>query len=444
MPQVTLSRRQALQLSVMLSGAAFAACSSAPPDAAPPADAPPPIASAEIRVAHAWDDAFWSTQEAFDQQFQARHPDLQVIAENTPWGEFLDKYLAAAAADTLPDILYCQYAWAQRFIGQGVFMNHQPYIEAQLDFDLDDFTKPSLVSYQKEGDLYVIPYDEGPLLLYWNVDLFDAAGVPHPTPDWTMAELLNAAISLTKGAGAEKIYGFAGLPYPDGAMNATYLYPFGAKFWNEPAENECHLDTPEAIAALTWWLDLAHEYAVSPTPADSTLGGGAGGFAAGRVAMFQQGTWFTPTLTNRVQFRWDLAHWPHGPSAHTTATMGSGYAITKAAQQPDLAWIYEHEYLSTAGQIFMWGATGRGSPSRISAWDAYLASPHAPPSAQVALEALTTYGVHDVLDTVNGPAITNVAGPIWDRVLLGELEIASAVAQITADLQPVLAQNHPA
>jgi multiple sugar transport system substrate-binding protein len=445
MQQRSLSRRHFLQISAAVAGtAALAACAPAAPGASTEGAAPA-AGKTELRVAHAWDASFWPRQEEFDQQFNEKFPELNVIGENTPWGEFRNKYMTQAAAGALPDIMYCQFAWAQQFIQQGSLINLQAYVDNQADFNLEDFTKPSLVSYKKDGDLHIIPYDEGPLLLYWNVDMFDAAGVPHPTPDWTMDNLLEAAIALTKGEGQDKVFGFDGLPGPDGSMNANYLYPWGAKFWNEPEENECHLDTPEAIAALEWWVAFRHEHGVTPTPAEwGTLGGGWNGFAAQKVAMFQQGTWYTPVLVKDATFKWDLWHWPKGPVAQTTSSMGSGYGTTKDSKSPDAAWTYINDYLSTDGQIFMWASTGRGSPSRISAWDAYFESPNAPPSARVVLEALNTYAVHDVLDTVNGPEITQVAAQTWDLVLLGEMPVAEAVKKITEDLQPVLAKNNPA
>jgi multiple sugar transport system substrate-binding protein len=350
--------------------------------------------------------------------------------------------MTQAAAGSLPDLLYCQFAWAQQFIQQGSFINLQSYIDADPNFKLDDFTPPSLVSYKKDGDLYLVPYDEGPLLLYWNVDMFDKQGVKHPTADWTMDDLLEAAIQLTHGEGPNKVFGFDGLPAPDGAMNANYLYPWGAKFWNEPEENECHLNTPEAIEALQWWVDFRLKHKVTPTPAEwGTLNGGWLGFAAEKVGMFQQGTWYTPVLVKDAKFKWDIAHWPKGPTAHTTSSMGSGYGITKDSANPDPAWTYLNDYLSVDGQIFMWASTGRGSPSRISAWDAYFESPHAPEGAPIVLEALQTYAAHDVLDTPIGPEITQTAQPTWDLVLLGEMDVATAVAKITEDLEPVLAKN---
>ncbi|MFN8495528.1 MAG: sugar ABC transporter substrate-binding protein [Caldilineaceae bacterium] len=441
-----LSRRKFLQITGagLASAAILAACTPAAPGAQKSGAGGATTAKTEIRVAHAWDASFWPRQEEFDKQFNGKHGDLNVIGENTPWGEFRNKYMTQAAAGALPDLLYCQFAWAQQFIQQGSFVNLQPYIDKQTDFNLDDFTKPSLVSYKKNGDLYLVPYDEGPLLLYWNVDMFDAAGIPHPTVDWTMDNLLEAAQKLTKGEGVNKVFGFDGLPGPDGSMNANYLYPWDAKFWNEPEENECHLDTPEAIGALQWWVDFRLKHHVTPTPAEwGSLGGGWNGFVAGKVAMFQQGTWYTPALVKDAKFKWDLWHWPKGPKKQTTSSMGSGYAITKDSKKPDQTWVYLNDYLSKDGQIFMWASTGRGSPARKSAWDAYFESPHAPPSAKVVLEILNSYAVHDVLDTVNGPEITQVAGQTWDLVLLGQMPVDQAVKKITEDLKPVLAKNNP-
>jgi multiple sugar transport system substrate-binding protein len=221
-----LTRREFLKITAVSMGsmAALAACGGAatPQPAAEPAqeqeEAAAPAAPAgekvQIRVAHAWDASFWPRQEEFDKKFNETHPDIEAIGENTPWGEFRNKYMTQAAAGSLPDIIYCQFALAQQFIQQGSFINLQSYIDADPNFKLDDFTAPSLVSYKKDGDLYLVPYDEGPLLLYWNVDMFDKQGVEHPTPDWTMEDLLEAAIKLTHGEGPNKVLVLMGCPHP--------------------------------------------------------------------------------------------------------------------------------------------------------------------------------------------------------------------------------------
>ena len=96
--------------------------------------------------------------------------------------------------------------------------------------------------------------------------------------------------------------------------------------------------------------------------------------------MYVEGTWATPPIQAGSKFKWDMAKFPKGPKAHVMASAGSGYGITRDSKAADAAWIYLNEYLSTAGQAYMWGITGRGSPARLSAWPSYLelASSHPP------------------------------------------------------------------
>ena len=84
------------------------------------------------------------------------------------------------------------------------------YIAKEKEFNLDDFIKPSLTSYQRDGKLWVIPYDEGPGILYYNKDLFDKAGIKYPDDSWTLDTLKENAIKLTSGEGQNKIFGFGG------------------------------------------------------------------------------------------------------------------------------------------------------------------------------------------------------------------------------------------
>jgi multiple sugar transport system substrate-binding protein len=402
---------------------------------------PEPSSKVEVAVAHAWDASFWPRQVQFDNLFMKRHPNIVIKAENTPWGEFLKKYLAQAAAGSLPDILYCQFAWAQQFIKQGSFVELDSYIAQQKDFNLEDFTKPSLVSYRANGKLYGIPYDEGPGMLYYNKDIFDKGKVGYPTESWTLDDLKNAAIKLTSGEGPQKIFGFAGTPSPaDGAVAPPYLWPFGAEYVSEPNEDKCLVNTQAAIDAFNWWMELRFKHKAVPSPADlQTVQGDP--FTFGRVAMMLNGSWATPPLTQNAKFKWDVAIWPKGPKKHSTWSLGSCYAVTKDSKNKDAAWIYLNDYLSSAGQQFMWGITGRGSPARNSAWKSYIDSKFAPPSAALIQKAENSIASHDVLDKPTGPKVSQKAGPIWDLVVNGQMTVPDALNQICKEIDPVLAEN---
>jgi multiple sugar transport system substrate-binding protein len=222
-------------------------------------------------------------------------------------------------------------------------------------------------------------------------------------------------------------------------MAPAWLFPFGAEYVTEPQENKCQITSPKAIETMKYWHELREKGAV-PSPADlQTLSWPP--FQHGRIAMVLEGTWATPPIQQNAKFKWDVAAWPKGPVKHSTFSAGSSYMIPAASKNPDAAWIYLNEYISTPGQTFMWASTGRGSPSRNSAWDAYLKSKFAPPNAKVALDALNNYASHDILDQPTAPKVTQKAGPIWDLVIAGQLGVEQALTQVCAEIDPILAEN---
>ncbi len=400
-----------------------------------------PTAKVTLSVSHAWDATFMKRQDQFDKLFMQRHPNIEIKAENTPFGDYLQKYTAQAAGNALPDIMYVQFAWAQQLIKGGLLRPLDDYIAQQKDFNLADFTKQSLVSYQRDGKLYGIPYDEGPANLYYNKDLFDKAGIKYPDENWTLDDLKAAALKMTSGEGPNKIFGLGDLPSPgDGLMAPVYLFPFGAQYLAEPKEDQVLINKPEAVAAMEWWEELRTKGAV-PSPADLQNVAWPP-FQFGKIAMTQQGSWATPPIRENSKFNWDIAMWPKGPKAHTTFSAGSCYTITRDSKNPDAAFIYLNDYLSTAGQGYMWGITGRGSPARLSAWPSYINSKFAPPGAKFVQEAMTSgIASHDIIDQPTGPRVTQAAQPIWDLVVAGQLKVKDALDQVFAAVDPIVAEN---
>lgn len=399
-----------------------------------------PGSPVEISVAHAWDATFFERQKQFDELFMKRHPNITIKAENTPWGDFRQKYLTQAAGNALPDLIYVHFSWAQDFAKSGILKPLDDYIANEKDFNLDDFSKPSLVSYRRDGKLWVVPYDEGPGNLYYNKDLFDKAGIKYPDDSWTLDTLKEVAIKLTSGEGPNKIYGLSGLPSAgDSLVAPSYLFPFGAEYLTEPKEDQVMINKPEAVAAFEWWEELRAKGAV-PSPAELQNVAWPP-FQFGRIAMVHEGSWATPPIQQNAKFKWDIAKWPKGPKKQSTFSAGSGYAITRDSKNPDAAWIYNNEYLSTAGQSYMWGSTGRGSPARLSAWPSYLNSKFAPPGAKFVKEALEQFASHDILDQPTAPKVTQAAGPIWDLVVAGQLKVKDALDQIAAAIEPIIAEN---
>jgi len=164
-------------------------------------------------------------------------------------------------------------------------------------------------------------------------------------------------------------------------------------------------------------------------------------FVVGRAGFQLAGTWATPQLQSLAKFQWSMAKWPKGPVAQSTAAEGSAYAITEKSENADAAWIYLNEYISEAGQNFMWASTGRGSPSRSSAWKYYEESELAAPNAKQILPTLNEIGSADILYLPQTTKALDTASPIWDQVLAGKLSLEDGLNRIASELTPILAGN---
>ncbi|GAA5063304.1 multiple sugar transport system substrate-binding protein [Thermocatellispora tengchongensis] len=405
-----------------------------------PASIGEPASKVVITVASHWEAAFLPRQEQFDHFFMRRHPNIEVRREITPFAQFLQKYLAQAAGGSLPDIMYSHYSWVSNFVKQGVFLSVSAYAAKQPGFEREDFTGPSLGYFERGGQLYGLPYDCGPKLLFYNKDLFDAAGVAYPTASWTIEEMLDAAVRLARGKGAEKVFGMAGLPAPIADLTPTYLLAYGGRYL-DPTETRCLIDQPGAVNALRPWFDLLHKHKAVPSAADAEAMK-AEPFSIGRAAMGVHGSWNAPNLAANARFRWAMADMPSGPEGRFTSAVGSGFAITAGSKAKDAAWIYLNELTSPAGQIFMWGSTGRGSPSRTSAWPSYLESKLAPEGAGLLEKALNDYATNDgVIRQPAGPKVVSVATPTWDRMASGRIAVPEGLRKIRDDVTPVLVEN---
>ena len=441
-------------LGIAAAGALVAPCQPAPePTPVPkatekPAQATVPAAPAkvvELQVTHSWPAELWPRQEQFDQTFNKEHPNIKVTGVNIVWADYVPKLTAAAAAGSMPDIMYCQYAWAQQFIVDKAVISLQPFLDKDKEFwGKDDFNPESLKSYTYKNQLYFVPYDEGPTnMIYYNIRLFDEAGVPYPHANkpWTLDDLLEAAIKLTRGEGEKKTWGIGNIPSMGGNLNEDYLSYWGGQFWVDPCETECRIHEEAAIQCLQWWADFRLKWKCTPTPAEAqTISGNP--FGASRVAMIRGASWDNRWIKAQLKDPYDVAHAVVDKNGKRhSSSMGSGYGITKDCKNTDAAWEYERAYLSTEGQIFMWAAPGVGSTTRWSAYPAYFSSPLAPKSAKVFMEALQQYAKHNILDSPIGREITLAATPFWDKALLGEMSVKDCCQQITAAVKDIMKKN---
>jgi multiple sugar transport system substrate-binding protein len=293
--------------------------------------------------------------------------------------------------------------------------------------------------YQHEGGIYLIPYAWDPIMMFYNCELFDAHGLSYPSSSWTYDDMLAAARKLTvdtDGDGRTDVWGLTA-PTTGWYLDSLLLRPFGGRLTTDDSETRLAFNDPKTRAAMDWWLDLVTEHRVSPSPDDLRTGPA---LQNGRIAMTFTGSWVINTYRlHYPDLKWDVAHIPIGPAGRFTAAESSGYGISATSKHPDEAWIYLNEYMSTKGQVMMWGNTYE-QLSRRSAAMLAMDLPGAPPNFRAFYEALEHYAV----DAPMNPALAKVypmIGTQINEVLLGRKSRVAAYEEIQRLGNEILAQE---
>jgi multiple sugar transport system substrate-binding protein len=154
--------------------------------------------------------------------------------------------------------------------------------------DLSDYY-PGILQIAEVGDsIYGLPWIAAPVVMYYNRALFDAAGLEHPTSDWTWDDFIEAARALTQdssGDGQIDQWGFIANGWPPPQM---FIWQAGGDVISADG-TESPITSPEVTEALEFYLELAFNPEVSPSRETIAEQGFGELFKAGRIAMFMGG-----------------------------------------------------------------------------------------------------------------------------------------------------------
>lgn len=339
-----ISRREFLQSSlVVLGGTVLAACApqatEAPAEAPTPeapTEPPPPETVAITAMYHGTSEARRIDQlAAFNEEF----PNIEVTIEEVP-EDFPTKIFTLAAAGSLPDVVRVWEPHVLEFGRAGQLNDLQPFIDSQPEFNAEDFYESFYDFPRINGQRFGIADDWNGHMAYYNRDLFDAAGVDYPSVDWTWDDLVSNARQISKPD--QGIWG-TGMYFGWLHWNYKQIWQNGGQIYN-PDYTECLLDSAEAIEAMQFWADLAHEGEIMPGPAGEephVI------FEAGNSAMLRNGSWELAAL-DAVDFNWDLLPEPQN-NERRTLLHTAFHTIPTTTQNADAAWKYLNFVVSPEG-----------------------------------------------------------------------------------------------
>ena len=281
--------------------------------------------------------------------FEAENPGTKVNLEYIP-EEYTTKIDSMFLGGVAPDVIYGHPKYLVSWASQGLLMDLDEYFAATPEFMDEDVYNVGLYdAFMYDGHHIGTINGADTILMYYNKDLFDAAGIETPSEDWTWDDFLAAAEALT-------IFDDEGKPIQYGcSVNAGYtlaelfIYANGGEVFDDPNNpTEVLINSEESIEALQFMQDLIHEYNVAPTAEYREILGGS--FDTGKIAMVFDGVWSVVYRTE-LDFEYGLAELPgsDGP-AELIPALYAGYGINKDTENPDLAWAFAKYMQSATGQ----------------------------------------------------------------------------------------------
>ena len=301
-----------------------------------------------------WKDPLNALQ-LVDASFAKAFPGVTLkYIQKSPADTYQGLKLAVSAGSGAPDVVLLEDAFLAQFVSLGALANltvqTKPYLKKMNAY------KWNAATYK--GNVYSMPWDSGPVAMYYRRDVFQKAGVD-PTSIKTWDDYIKAAKVIKSKTGAKM------LPLSkarnDGRFFETLLWQQGIGYTNrlgvvildKDARAKAALNVmsnlfkDDLTADLESWTDPWYKTMVEGEIATLPMAAWMGGFLKGWIAPKTAGQWGVLPLPTFA-----------GNRARTSNDGGSHLAILDSSKNKDAAWAYVEYHLGrTDSQLTMYKAT---------------------------------------------------------------------------------------
>lgn len=406
-------------------------------DAAPEADAEatPALEPAEIHYAY-WQDTLGGYLEECKANFEAANPGVTIVLEPTAWAEYWTKLETAATGGAVADVFQMNGPNIYKYADAGIILPLDDKI-AEAGIDMSKFPEAMNDIYNIDGVQYGLPIDWDTIGLWYNKEVFDAAGVAYPTDSWTWEDMVAAAEQITDEANG--VYGIAA-GYADQGGFFNTVSAAGGYILNDDA-TASGFDQPETVAGIKCWIDLMAA-GLSPSQSSLTENAEYVQFMSGKVGMIFAGDWFAATFadpTAGFADKCDVALLPTINGNRATCIHGKANCVSASTESPEAAWAWV-EYLASEEANEILGNSGAAIPAHLDYSDLFFANyPQynmaifSQEAAECAYPYPTSRGFNEWADVV------------WNELVPAyslETSIEEACANIAVQMNEILAANN--
>ena len=238
--------------------------------------------------------------------FEKVNPTIKVKVQTAAYADYFTKLKTQVAGGTAPDVFELNYENFVTYAQAGALLNLNAVSKADKTFKKSVYYGKAYDVFSLAKKQYGLPASYSTTVLFYNKDLFKAAGVPTPnnTWDWSDEESAAEALKAKLPAGAFADY------------QATQFWEFykvlgqaGGNFF-DPKTGKPTFNKLAGVNALNWLVGKAQK-GYMPTSAQMSGLNDEAMFKAGKLAMWHSGIWEFDAMKN-TPFSWDIVVDPKG------------------------------------------------------------------------------------------------------------------------------------
>jgi multiple sugar transport system substrate-binding protein len=371
--------------------------------------------------------------------FMKKYPQVQVDLVHIPSQSDYKKRLAADLVGGMPaDVLIISFRNYGAFAGKAALEPLDTYLAHSTVVKTSDYYPQTLGAFNFQGKQYCIPQNISSLAVYYNKNLFDAAGVAYPKANWTWDDFLATARALNKpdqdqyGLGVSAVF----------IRVAPFIWQNGGDIVDDMANpTRMTIDTPEAREAIEWFVALQTKEHVVPDATSEEAQGSEDRFMAGKLGMYMDSRRVTTGFRSIKDFDWDVETLPQAKQA-ATILHADGFCVPSASQNKAAAWALVEFLGSIEGQTILAG-TGRIVPSvKVVAESPAFLDPNArPANSQAWLDQIP--GMHALPPIAQWTEIEDICNKEFERAFYGNATVEEVIQAIMERTAPVFATGRP-
>lgn len=263
--------------------------------------------------------------------FESEHPNIKVEVETIGYSDYFTQMQTRVAGGTAPDCYELNIENFAAYANKGLL--------AEISgVDVSGLNETALGAFNVGGKQYGLPESFSNVVLIYNKDLFDQAGVAYPTDDWTQDDLQAAAEKIR--ALGDDIYGI----WQPITYNEFFkvVAQYGGGLLNED-KTAFTINSPENLKAAQTLVDRVLVSNVQPNAAQQGGMGDWDMFMSGRLGMIPTGIWAFQTFTENCDFAWDIVVEP-GSTQKATHFFSNCVVMNPETKHPEevatwLAWL---------------------------------------------------------------------------------------------------------